>query len=343
MNTLFTVLAAIIIFAVLIFVHEFGHFITAKIAKIKVHEFALGMGPKLFGFTKGETLYSIRLFPIGGYCKLEGEDSSSNDKRALVNKPPYVRLIVLAAGAIMNILLGFALLNIAIGTQAAVMTTEIAQIQEESPAFEAQLLAGDKIIAIDKTRTPNNSFLRWELSGLDGSEKEFTVKRDGETFKVNITPQKNGDRYVFGMVFKSRENNLLLTIKESFHQTVFYSKVIVETFFDLLRGKLGIDQMSGPIGIVSEIGGAVESAATTGMEGLLDLLFLTVLLTVNLGVFNLLPIPALDGGRILFVLIEMIRRKPIPPEKEGLVHMIGLLALLLFSVFIAYKDILKFF
>ncbi len=343
MNTLLTVLAAIIIFAVLIFVHEFGHFITAKIAKIKVHEFALGMGPRLCGFTKGETQYSIRLFPIGGYCKLEGEDTASNDARALINKPPYVRLIVLAAGAIMNILLGFALLNIAIGTQDAIITTQVAQVEEESPAALAGILPGDEIVKVDKTRTPNNSTLRWELSDLDGSEKEFTIKRNGEKLTLNITPEIKDGRYLFGMSFNAVENNFFLTIKESFHQTVFYSKVIIETFLDLLRGKLGIDQMSGPIGIVSEIGGAVESAAKTGMEGILDLLFLAVLLTVNLGVFNLLPIPALDGGRILFVLIEMIRRKPIPPEKEGLVHMIGLLALLLFSVFIAYKDILKFF
>lgn len=343
MNTLLTVIAAIIIFAVLIFVHEFGHFITAKLAKIRVHEFALGMGPRLFGFTKGETKYSVRLFPIGGYCSLEGENSASDDERALVNKPPYIRLIVLVAGAFMNILLGFALLNVTVGMQDNIITTEIAVVEEGSPAERAGLKAGDKIIEIDSKNTVINTTLRWELAELDGSEKTFTIKRDGEKQKIKIAPELQENRYIFGMSFAVVENNFFLTIKESFHETFFYSRVIIETFFDLLRGKLGVDQMSGPIGIVSEIGGAVETAVETGMEGILNLLFLTVLLTVNLGVFNLLPIPALDGGRIFFVLIEMIRRKPIPPEKEGMVHIIGLVLLLLFSIFIAYKDILKFF
>lgn len=343
MNTILTIIAAIVIFAVLIFVHEFGHFITAKLAKIKVHEFALGMGPRLFGFTKGETKYSVRLLPIGGYCALEGEDSPSDDERALVNKPPYIRLLVLAAGAIMNILLGFVLLNIAIGLSPKITTTEVAYVEEESQADLAGLKAGDKIIKIDSARTPIYSTLGWELSDLDGSEKEFTVKRNGEKLKIAVSPALVDDRYIFGITFVSEENNMLLTIKESFHQTFFYSKIIIETFFDLVRGKLGIDQMSGPIGIVSEIGGAVDSAVQTGRNGIIDLLFLAVLLTVNLGIFNLLPLPALDGGRIFFVLVEMVRRKPLPPEKEGIVHLVGLVLLLLFSVFIAYKDILKFF
>ena len=185
--------------------------------------------------------------------------------------------------------------------------------------------------------------MRWELSDLNGSEKEFTIKRNDEIIKINVAPILNNDRYLFGIEFAPKDNNFFVTVKESFFETFFYSRVVVETLFDLVRGKLGLDQMSGPIGIVSEIGGAVEQATQTGFEGWMNLLLLAVLLTVNLGVFNLLPLPALDGGRILFVLIEIIRRKPLPPEKEGLVHMIGLIALLAFSVFVAYMDILKFF
>lgn len=344
MNTILTIISAIIIFAVLIFVHELGHFIAAKLSNIKVHEFAIGMGPKIFSFSKGETKYSLRLLPIGGYCALEGEDSGSDDPRAFSNKSPFKRLIVLAAGAFMNILLGFVLLNIITGTMPQIRTTQITQIEEGSPAYIAGLQAGDIITKIDSHKTPTNKVLWWELSELDGSEKKFTVNRNGEKISLDIAPKLQENRYVFGITLEDTvENNFFLTIKESFHDTFFYSRVVVETLLDLLRGKMGLDQMSGPIGIVSQIGGAVETATQTGYIGILNLLLLAVLLTVNLGVFNLLPLPALDGGRILFVLIEIIRRKPLPPEKEGLVHTIGLIALLLFSLFVAYMDILKFF
>lgn len=343
MNTILTIIASIIIFTVLIFVHEFGHFIAAKLSNIKVLEFAIGMGPKLFSFGKGETTYSLRLLPIGGYCALEGEDSKSDDPRAFTNKPPLKRLIVLAAGAVMNVLLGFVLLNIVIGTAPQIYTPQIAHIEEGSPADVAGLKPGDIITKVDSHGTPVFKALRWELSDLDGSEKEFTVKRGGEKLKIKVSPELKNDGYLFGMEFGTADNSFFTTIKESFHETFFYSRVVIETFFDLIRGKLGIDQVSGPIGIVTEISTSVEAAAETGFEGLRSLLLLAVLITVNLGIFNLLPLPALDGGRIFFVLIELIRRKPLPPEKEGLVHMIGLIVLLAFSIFIAYKDVLKFF
>ena len=343
MNTILTVLAAIIIFAVLIFVHELGHFIAAKLSDIKVHEFAIGMGPKLFSFGKGETKYSLRLFPIGGYCALEGENSASDDERAFINKSPLKRLIVLASGAFMNILLGFIILNIITATLPTIDTTQILAVEKGSPAEASGLMPDDKIVKIDSNGVPTYKVLSWELSDLDGSEKTFTIKRDGKKMKIDIAPELKNGKYVFGITFKEADNNVFLTVRESFHETFFYSRVIIETFFDLIRGKVSVNEMSGPIGIVSEIGGAVEAAAETGYPGIMNLLLLAVLLTVNLGVFNLIPLPALDGGRILFVLIELIRRKPLPPEKEGIVHMIGLIALLLFSVFIAYMDVLKFF
>lgn len=343
MNTILTIVAAIIIFAILIFVHEFGHFIAAKLSDVKVLEFAIGMGPKLFSFTKGETKYSLRLLPIGGYCALEGENSASDDERAFVNKSPLKRLIVLAAGAFMNILLGFVLLNIVTATMPQVPSTRIAEVSVGSAAEAAGIKEGDIITKVNSVSTPIYKSLRWELSDAEGSETEFTIKRGGEKIKLSVTPELTNGSYIYGISFAVADNNVFTTIKQSFHETFFYSKVIISTFIDLLRGKLGFDQMSGPIGIVSEIGGAVEQAAETGYVGFMNLLLLAVLLTVNLGVFNLLPLPALDGGRILFVLIELIRRKPLPPEKEGLVHTIGLIALLLLSVVIAYMDILKFF
>jgi len=343
MNTILTILAAIIIFAILIFVHEFGHFIAAKLSDIKVHEFAIGMGPKLFSLAKGETKYSLRLLPIGGYCALEGENSQSTDSRAFINKHPLKRLIVLVSGAFMNILLGFVLLIIVTSTMPQIPTTQISHVDKNSAAYLSGIIEGDIITKVNSVSTPIYKSLRFELSDTKGNETEFTLIRNGEKIKLNVTPEFKDGTYIFGITFAQMDNSIFTTLKQSFHETVFYSRVIIETFFDLLRGRLGVEQMSGPIGIVSEIGGAVEEAAQTGYVGFMNLILLAVLLTVNLGVFNLLPIPALDGGRILFVLIELIRRKPLPPEKEGLVHTIGLIALLLVSVFIAYLDITKFF
>lgn len=343
MTTILTILAAIIIFAVLIFVHEFGHFIAAKLSDIKVLEFSIGMGPKLFSFKRGETKYSLRLLPIGGYCALEGENSASDDERAFINKSPLKRLFVLVSGAFMNILLGFVLLLIITSTMTQIPSTQIASVMEGSAAYEAGIKEGDIITEVNSVSTPIYKSLRFELSDIGKAETEFTIKRDGEKIKISASPALKDGAYVFGITFAPEDNNFFTTIKQSFHETFFYSRVIIETFFDLLRGRLGVEQMSGPIGIVSEIGASVTEAAKTGYVGFMNLLLLAVLLTVNLGVFNLLPIPALDGGRILFVVIELIRRKPLPPEKEGLVHTIGLIALLLFSVFIAYMDIIKFF
>lgn len=343
MTTVWTILAAIIIFALMIFVHEFGHFAAAKLSKIKVHEFAIGMGPKLFSFGRGETKYSVRAFPIGGYCMLEGENEASSDERAFINKPAYIRLIVLVAGAFMNILLGFVLLNIVNGFSPSVTTTKIEIVEENSPAYTAGLMVGDEIIKVNSKRVSTFNELAWELGDAQKESADLFIKRDGEQKTITVFPEITEKGYRYGIRFASEKNNVFNTIKQSFRDTLFYSKVIISSLFDLIRGRLGLDQMSGPIGIVSEIGSAVNVAVESGRQGFLRLILLAVLLTVNLGVFNLLPLPALDGGRILFVLIEMIRRKPLPPEKEGMVHAVGFAALMVLSVFIAFKDVLKFF
>lgn len=341
MTTIWTVIAAILIFCILIFVHELGHFITAKLLKIRVHEFALGMGPKLFSKQKGETLYSVRVFPIGGFCALEGEDTSSEDDRALSNKPAWVKLIVLVAGSFMNILLGFILLLLMFGTAKQIAVPQVATVAAESAAEACGVLPGDEILKINGKSIHVVGDLYWEKDKLTGEETELVVRRRGEKKILSITPEKTAEGISLGVSLGACKNNFFLTVKQGFYTTVFYSRVILETFIDLLRGNIGVSSMSGPIGIVSEIGSAVEETAQNGWEGFLNLLQLAVLLTINLGVFNLLPVPALDGGRIFFVFVEMIRRKPIPPEKEGLVHMIGFALLILLSLFIAYMDVLR--
>lgn len=341
MNFVLTAVAAIVIFAVMIFVHELGHFIAAKSLGVKVNEFALGMGPKLISKQRGETLYSIRLFPIGGFCSMEGEDEETKDERSFNNKKPWKRLIILVAGAFMNILLGFVLL-VGIGASSnGYVEPVVREIVKDSGAMESGLLSGDKIIRANGRRVNIYEDLSWEVSNntQDEAVLNLLVERDGERKNISITPKETEGRLTYGMSFEVSENSFFKTVKNATYRTVFYARVVIDSFISLIRGTVPLSQVSGPIGIVNEIGNAVETAQTTGVEGILSLLSLAVLLTINLGVFNLLPIPALDGGRILFVIIEMIRRKPIPVDKEAIVHFIGIVLLLGLSVLIAFKDI----
>lgn len=337
MTQFFTLLFAVIIFAVLIFVHEFGHFITAKLTGVKVLEFALGMGPKIFSFKRGETLYSLRAVPIGGFCSMEGEDGNSNDERAFFNKSAPKRLLVLVAGAAMNILLGFILLIIVFSGSKTYISNSVFEVSKGSAAEAAGMLPNDEIVKINSAHIHLGVDIHYEASSLDDENVVFTVKRDGKKVDLNV---KRNTGEPFGITLKQEKNNAFSVIKQSYYQTFFYSKVILSSLIDLLKGKVAVSDMSGPIGIVSEIGSAVDEGVRQG-GGFLRLFSLTILLTINLGIFNLLPIPALDGGRILFVLIELVIRKRLPPEKEGLVHMIGFVALMLFAVFIAYMDVLK--
>ncbi|MGN1059282.1 MAG: M50 family metallopeptidase [Clostridia bacterium] len=341
MTTFWTVIAAVLIFCILIFVHELGHFISAKLLGIRVHEFAIGMGPKLFGRRKGETLYSVRALPIGGFCALEGEDQSSADPRALSNKPAWAKLIVMAAGSCMNLILGLFLLFWLYGTARGITVPQIASVDEDGAAALAGLRAGDEIVVLNGSRIHIAGDLYWEKAKLTDAPVDVTVRRGGEKQTLTLTPQAAGGGVNLGIRLMQKENSFGLTVKTGAYSTVFYARVVLETLVDLLRGQISFSSMSGPIGIVSEIGTAVQQTAETGWQGFLNLLQLTILLTINLGVFNLLPIPALDGGRIFFVLVEMIRRKPLPPEKEGLVHMIGFALLILLSLVIAYMDVLK--
>ncbi len=343
MTTIWTVIAAVLIFCILISIHEFGHFLSAKLLGIRVHEFAIGMGPKLFGKKKGDTLYSVRLFPVGGFCAMEGEDASSVDEKALSNKPAWVKLIVLAAGSVMNLLLGLVLLLCMYAPAEKMVVPQVTTVAVGSAAETAGVQPGDEIVKLAGRRIHIASDLYWAKSKMTDQTSELVVRRDGEKITLNLTPVKTAEGIDFGIGLGQQKNSFVLTVKTGFYSAVFYARVILETLIDLLRGQVSVSSMSGPIGIVSEIGSAVKETAESGWQGFLNLLQLTVLLTINLGVFNLLPIPALDGGRIFFVLVEFIRRKPLPPEKEGLIHMIGFGLLILLSLFIAYMDVLRLF
>lgn len=345
MNALLTTIAAILIFAVLIFVHEFGHFIVAKLTKVKVNEFALGMGPRLFSKQFGETVYSIRLFPIGGFCAMEGEDGESASDGAFSKKKPLVRLLVLVAGAFMNILLGFVLLCFVSFQQEAFVVPVIEEVVAGGAAETAGMRENDEILSVNGRRVHINEDFMWELSNNQNEDQriDIKVKNNGEVRSFSVIPKKEDGKSSYGLLLKTEENSVGASLKNAFYRTGFYSRVVVDSFVNLVRGKLSVSDVSGPVGIVSEIGSAVEEARETGWEGFVSLLYLAILLTINLGVFNLLPVPALDGGRILFVFIELIRRKPIPVEKEAIVHFIGFALLILLSILIAFQDVFKLF
>lgn len=334
-----TVIAAVVIFLLLVLVHELGHFIVAKLCGVTVHEFAIGMGPLVFKKEYKGTLYSLRCIPIGGYCALEGEDSESDDPGAFSNKTPMKRIAILVAGAVMNLILGFVLMCIVMFSPKAEMVAVpvIESVQGQSAAEVAGLLPGDRIVRIDGADIQTQMELKFELSRYKGGEIEIVYNRDGEKHTTYLVPKQGEDgMYYIGFIAKSEPLNFGGRVYHAVQYTAFYGKSILVSLWDLVTGSIGMENMSGPVGIVNEIGNAAKS-------GLDTLLPLAALITINLGLFNLLPLPALDGGRIFFVLAELIIGKKISPEKEGLVHFIGFALLIGLMLFATWNDIARLF
>lgn len=333
--TVTTIIAAVIILGLLILFHELGHFSIAKLVDIKVHEFSIGMGPQLVEFTRGETMYSLRVFPIGGYVKLEGEDQSSEDERAFGNKPLWARIAVLAAGATMNFILGFLIFVLLLSTASEIPEPVIDEVMPGMPAEQAKLLPGDRLVRLNDYTVHIQKDVFYFLERNQGEPINIVVERDGvELPPITVTPQKHEEyqRYMLGYTARTVKPDVWNVIRNAYYETLFLTKAIIVSLGDLVTGRVGFNQVSGPVGIVSAIGGAAKA-------GIDALLFLAALISINLGIFNLLPIPALDGSRIMFLIVEGIRRKPINPEKEGLVHMIGLALLILLMIFATFNDI----
>lgn len=332
-----TIILAVIMFGVLIFVHELGHFMTAKLFGIRVHEFAIGMGPAIFKKTRGETKYAIRCLPIGGFVSLEGEDTPSDDERAFCNKPAYARLLVLVAGAAMNVLLGFLIFVVIYSFVGRVQVPTISKIVPDSPAYVAGLAEGDRITHINEDKINLQADVTYAVNQNGAKPFEITVLRGGEQKKFEITPAFDEETKLYKIGFYSKVVDVTpgLVIKNSYYNTLFVVKLVYASLGEMVRGNVGLSDMSGPVGIVSEMGKAAQN-------GVFDVLSLMALIAVNLGVMNLLPLPALDGGRVFFILLEMIRRKPIKPEYESYVHFAGLVILLLFMAVITFSDLLKF-
>lgn len=340
MNTFLTIVLAVLVFGIIIFIHELGHFSVAKLFKVKVHEFAMGMGPTLFSFKKGETKYAVRLFPIGGFVSMEGEDQSSEDASAFCNKAVYKRILIVLAGALMNLLLGLLIVMILVlqSSGSLIGTNKIAMFEENAVSSQS-LKIGDEVLSINNRRLLVTSDLAYELSRAKTGKLDFTVRRDGKVMELKDVPfavEKIDDQNILIRDFKflGVKKDFLNVTKETFLWTLSIARMIWISLVDLITGNIPINQLSGPIGVTSAIGQAASA-------GLYPLLMLVAFLTINIGIFNLLPFPALDGSRAVFLIIEAIRRKPIKPEREGFVHFVGIILLFALMAVVSFSDIWK--
>ena len=342
------IIIGVLLFELIVLIHEGGHFVAAKLSGVKVNEFALGMGPKLFSFTKGETKYSLRLLPIGGYCSMEGEDEESDNPRAFGNKPVWKRIIIVAAGAVMNIILGL-LMTLTMVLQQPYYASTTVSVFDENAVTSDYIQVGDKLEEIDGYPIWNSMDIAFALGTCKNYEPNIKVNRNGQSIDLGNVPlytYDNDGKTTIARDFyvEPVDKNFLSVCGETIGQTVSTVRMVYASLVGLVTGKFGFNEMSGPVGVAS----AITTVASQGLESsFLDafnnILYVMMILTINLGIFNLLPVPALDGGRLLFLLIELVRRKPVPQKYEGVIHGIGFALLRVFMLAVTFNDIVRLF
>lgn len=348
MNAFLLVLIGILLFLLLILFHEFGHFICAKMSGVKVNEFAIGMGPKLFKFQKGETLYTLRALPIGGFCAMEGEDEESSDKRSFQNASVYKRMIIVAAGGIMNIILAFILMIVILAQQSSFASTKISKFSENAVINQYGLKEGDIIKKIDGYNINTYTDIAFALSMKKDFTANFVVERDGENIeindvKLNTTKDKDGNEIISRDFYvQPIKKDFGSFFRQTFWEIFSNTKLTYVSLWKIITGEYGLNAVSGPVGMAV----VIKDAATTGLQenflaAVNNIIMIMMVISISLGVMNLLPFPALDGGRLVFLLIEAITKKPVPPKYESVVHRIGFILLLSFILFITINDILK--
>ena len=337
------ILIAILFFGLIIFFHELGHFLFAKLFKVQVNEFAMGMGPAILKFKKGETKYALRLLPIGGFVSMEGEDEFSMNERAFCNKPTWQRFIIVAAGGVINLIMGVVIVAIMLCQSDLIGLPEIHSFEENSVS-SVQLQAGDKIKEINDKRVYSEYDLGFLMARDGDGTMDFVVERNGEDVELNDVEFQTYDKdgtvmIVYDFIIRGVEPGFLSVAKNSVLQSVSIGRIVWLSLLDLVTGRYGLSELSGPIGTVTYIADAAQAA--TQETDYTYLLNMMAMITINIGLFNLLPLPALDGGRLFFMVIEMVARKPVPRKYEGWVHAIGLVLLLLLMVVISFSDIMR--
>lgn len=335
------ILAALFVFGLVVFVHELGHFVTAKMSGIKVNEFAIGMGPTLFHFGKGETKYALRLFPIGGFVSMEGEDEESNDERSYTRAPLKNRILVIIAGGIMNLILGFVILTILVSNEHAITSRTVAEFLPKASTQASGLQVGDEIVGVNGRRCFIANDLIYEFLRTQNGIADLEVIRNGQhltldnvKFDTQPTEDENLKTIVIDFKVLPIEKTPITVVKEAGLWTCSLARMVFLSVMDLITGRVAVNTLAGPVGVVSVISDAVS-------YGWDSLAMVMALITINLGVFNLLPVPALDGGKLFLLLVEAIRRKPIPEKYEIFINSAGFVLLMGLMVFATFNDIAK--
>ena len=337
---------AVLVFGTLVVVHELGHFLVAKANGIRVDEFSIGMGPKLVGMKKGDTTYCIRLLPIGGACMMGEDEVDDMSEGSFNSKSVWARIAVVAAGAIFNFVLAFIFATIIV----AYSGYDKPVISDVLPGYSAEaegMQAGDEIVRINGKKIHLWREITYHNMFNPGEVSEVTYLRNGQEHTVTIVPkQDENGNYLMGVVSpgKNEKADFLTAMKYGVYEVQFWIKITMQSLGQLITGQVGADQMSGPVGIVNVVDETYQETKEYGaVIVVMQMLSIGVLLSANLGVFNLLPFPALDGGRLVFLFVEAIRGKRVPPEKEGIVHGIGMLFLLILMVFVLFNDLKRIF
>ncbi len=337
--TFLYILLAIFSFGLLVVIHELGHFLMARLFGVGIHEFSVGMGPKILSkkSSKTGTDYSLRAFPIGGYVSMVGEDEESDAPDAFGAKKVWQRILIVVAGPVMNVLLGFLLMLILVLSTKQLASTTVAEFREGATSSSYGLEIGDRVLRVNGVRVHTGNELVYEIMNKGYAPVDLLVERDGEKVLVEgvVFPGLSEQGIAFGqpdfrVYAESRTFGHLLS--HTYFRSVSTVKMIYDQLFDLLRGRFGLNAVSGPIGITEEMGNAARS-------GFPNFLYLLTVITVNLGVFNLLPLPALDGGRLFFLIFEAVARRPINRKVEGYIHLAGLALLMLLMIVVACKDV----
>ena len=341
-----SIVIALLVFSVIILFHEFGHFLLAKLNKITVVEFSLGMGPRLLSFEAGGTRYSWKLLPFGGSCMMLGEDGEEEEEGSFGSKSVWARMSVIAAGPIFNFLLAFIMALFIVGNLGYDVPV-LLNVTEGMPAADAGLQAGDRIVKMNGKRI----YLYREVQNYSmfhqGETVVFQYERDGELHEATVAPELMNGSYKYGIggnINYRQKTNVLETLEYSAYEVYYWIDTTVSSLGLLFKGGVQLDDMSGPVGVVDAIGTTYQESRDEGAFYVwMNLLNIAILLSANLGVMNLLPIPALDGGRLIFLIVEAIRRKRVEPELEAKIHFAGLMLLMLLMVVVMFNDVRKIF
>lgn len=346
--TILIIIFAVVLFNLIIFIHEFGHFFAAKSFGVKVNEFAIGMGPKIFKIKKGGTLYSFRLFPIGGFCEMEGEDEESTSERSFGKKEVWKRIIIVALGGIMNIVLGFLMIFFLSCQKSGFASSTISKFDEDSVSDKYGLTIGDEITSINGYKIYSYKDMFFALLSDKNNVFDINVKRNGslvELKDVKFGTFENSKGQIITKIDFSVdviEKNFFTILKQTLADTLSTVRIIWSTFIGLFTGRFKINEMVGPVGMASAIGSATsEGLKISKMYAIKNVIDVMAVITVNLGVLNLLPLPALDGGRLVFLFSELIFGKSISSKHEGWIHAAGLFMFFMLIAFITYSDIVN--